>query len=137
MALVEVCGTVVAPSGTWNLTGVPYRLGLQRENNAALNRPSRRSTTSQDGYMTSPWEVHTAEERDLEFLQRMLYEAANRPGDDWPPLEECVNEARFRRFWVSWPRAGDIGVVARDRGAPIGAAWIRRFTGEKLSGRRQ
>lgn len=83
--------------------------------------------------MTRPWEVRAANEGDLEFLQRMLHEAANRPGDDWPPFEECINEPRFRRFWVSWPRAGDIGVVAHDRGTPIGAAWIRRFAGDELS----
>lgn len=35
-ALVEVCGTVVAPSGTWDLTGVPCPPGLYRENNACL-----------------------------------------------------------------------------------------------------
>lgn len=83
--------------------------------------------------MGSPWEVRAADEADLEFLQRMLYEAANRPGDDWPPFEECINEPHFRRFWVSWPRAGDIGVVAHDRGTPIGAAWIRRFARDELS----
>lgn len=34
-ALVDVCGTVVVPSGTWDLTGVPCPPGLERPNNGA------------------------------------------------------------------------------------------------------
>jgi ribosomal protein S18 acetylase RimI-like enzyme len=83
--------------------------------------------------MTRRWDIRTADARDLGFLQRMLYEAANRPGDARPPPEECINEPHNRRFWVSWPREGDIGVVAVHQGKPIGAAWIRRFSGDELS----
>ncbi|MGH9243258.1 MAG: GNAT family N-acetyltransferase [Acidimicrobiales bacterium] len=83
--------------------------------------------------MTRRGDVRAADERDLVFHQRMLYKAANRPGDEWPPLEECINELRNRRFWVSCPRAGDIGVVAQDASRPIGAAWIRRFSGDEPS----
>lgn len=39
-ALVAVCGTVVVPSGTWDLTGVPAPPGLVRPNNAVLNAGS-------------------------------------------------------------------------------------------------
>lgn len=66
-------------------------------------------------------------------MQRMLYEAANRPGDTWPPLDECINQPRNRRFWVGWPREGDIGVIAEAAGVAIGAAWIRRFSDPELS----
>jgi aminoglycoside 3-N-acetyltransferase len=34
-ALMEACGTVMVPSGTWDLTGVPAPPGLVRPNNAA------------------------------------------------------------------------------------------------------
>ena len=33
---------------------------------------------------------------DLPFIQRMLYEAANRPGEDWPALEASIQEPRNR-----------------------------------------
>ena len=33
-AIVAVCGTVVVPSGTWALTGVPAPPGRERPNNA-------------------------------------------------------------------------------------------------------
>lgn len=36
-ALTSVCGTVVVPSGTWDLTGVPFPPGLERPNNAGLS----------------------------------------------------------------------------------------------------
>jgi ribosomal protein S18 acetylase RimI-like enzyme len=66
-------------------------------------------------------------------LQVMLYEAANRPGHDWPDFETSINEDRNKRFWVDWPRQGDIGVIAERNGTPLAAAWIRRFRGHELS----
>jgi aminoglycoside 3-N-acetyltransferase len=39
-ALVAVCGTVVVPSGTWDLTGIPTPPGLVRPNNAVLKADS-------------------------------------------------------------------------------------------------
>lgn len=39
-SLVEVCGTVVAPSGTWDLTGVPGPPGLHGVNNACRSADS-------------------------------------------------------------------------------------------------
>ena len=68
---------------------------------------------------------------DLPFLMLMLYEAANRPGEAWPRFEESMDELRNRRFWVDFPRDGDLGVVAEALGQPIGAAWIRCFDGEQ------
>lgn len=38
--LAAVCGTVVMPSGTWDLTGVPAPPGSERPNNAALSTDS-------------------------------------------------------------------------------------------------
>lgn len=77
--------------------------------------------------------VRPATPDDLAFMQEMLYEAANRPGDEWPPLDECINEPRNRRFWQGFPRNGDVAVVAERAGRPVGAGWIRKFTGEELS----
>ena len=39
-ALVSVCGTVVMPSGTWDLTGVPAPPGSERPHNAARSAES-------------------------------------------------------------------------------------------------
>jgi GNAT superfamily N-acetyltransferase len=63
----------------------------------------------------------------------MLYEAANRPGTQWPEFEASMEEARNRRFWSGWMREGDLGVVAEDDGIQIGAAWIRSLAGDELS----
>ena len=40
--------------------------------------------------------VRAALADDLPFIQRMLYEAANRPGEDWPALEASIQEPRNR-----------------------------------------
>lgn len=63
----------------------------------------------------------------------MLYQAANRPGDDWAPLDECINEPRNLRFWKDFPRDDDVAVIAEGGSGPLGAAWIRRFTDDELS----
>jgi len=43
-----------------------------------------------------------------------------------------MREPRNIRFWKGFPRAGDIGVVSQDDDTPIGAAWIRLFSGVEL-----
>jgi hypothetical protein len=54
--------------------------------------------------------VRDATPDDLGFVQRMLYEAVNRPGDDWPTLEDCMEEPRNWRHWVGFmTREGDVG----------------------------
>ena len=77
--------------------------------------------------------VRSADGEDLPFLRRMLYEAANRPGTPWPSFDDSMEEPRNKRFWSGWMREGDIGVVAEQGLVPVGAAWVRRFTGEELS----
>jgi hypothetical protein len=52
----------------------------------------------------------------------MLYEAANRPGTQWPEIEAPMEEARNRRFWSGWMRESDVGIVAEDDQIQIGAA---------------
>ncbi|HTT88215.1 MAG TPA: GNAT family N-acetyltransferase [Acidimicrobiales bacterium] len=69
---------------------------------------------------------------DLPFIQRMLYEATNRPGEDWPAFEASIHEPPNSRFWRDWTRQGDLGVVAERGGVPVGAAWLRIFLGEEL-----
>lgn len=77
--------------------------------------------------------MRPARPADVPFLKQMLYEAANRHGDEWPDLETSLNEGRNKRFWFGWGREGDIGVVAEKEGTAVGAAWIRYFDGKDLS----
>lgn len=77
--------------------------------------------------------IRSAVPEDLAFLRRMLYEAANRPGTEWPAFEDSMEEPRNRRFWSGWMRAGDIGAVAEAGTTPVGAAWARRFADDELS----
>jgi ribosomal protein S18 acetylase RimI-like enzyme len=66
-------------------------------------------------------------------MQRMLYEAANRPGTDWPPFEDCIEEPENRRHWIGWmTRGGDLGVIAELAQTPVGAAWVRRMREDEL-----
>ena len=77
--------------------------------------------------------IRDASRADLGFMQRMLYEAANRPGTDWPPFEDCIEEPQNRRHWIGlMTRAGDLGVVAELARTPVGAAWIRRMRDDEL-----
>ncbi len=47
--------------------------------------------------------------------------------------QDSLQEARSRRFWSGWMRAGDIGRAAEVGPTPVGAAWARRFSGDELS----
>ncbi|MBI2709354.1 MAG: GNAT family N-acetyltransferase [Actinobacteria bacterium] len=67
--------------------------------------------------------VRPATTADLEFVKRMLYEAANRPGDRWPSFEDSMAEPRNQRFWRDWSRPGDVAVIAEAADRPVGAAW--------------
>lgn len=77
--------------------------------------------------------VRAAEPRDLGFMKETLYQAANRPGDNWPPLEESLQEPNNLRFWREFPRRGDLAVIAELDGVPVGAAWIRPFSDDELT----
>jgi ribosomal protein S18 acetylase RimI-like enzyme len=78
--------------------------------------------------------VRPAVVSDLPFVRRMLYEAANNPGEQWPRFDESMREPRNRRFWAAlMTRRGDLGVIAEQSDTPIGAAWIRRMgKGERV-----
>jgi len=70
--------------------------------------------------------VRAALADDLPFMQRMLYEAANKPGERWPSFDDSMREPRNERHWRGWmTRTGDLGVIAEIDEVPVGAAWIR------------
>jgi GNAT superfamily N-acetyltransferase len=66
---------------------------------------------------------------DVEFLKKMLYQAA-RWNPDWPhkPIEDVIGDPILRRYHEGWGREGDSGVIAEIEGEPVGAAWYRLFT---------
>jgi len=73
--------------------------------------------------------IRPATEGDVQFLKKMLYEAA-RWNPDWPrePIEEVLADPMLVRYHDGWGRPGDGGVVAEFDGEPVGAAWYRQFT---------
>ena len=73
--------------------------------------------------------IRPAIKDDVQFLKKMLYEAA-RWNPDWPrePIEEVLADPVIVRYHESWGRPGDGGVIAEVDGQPVGAAWYRVFT---------
>ena len=71
--------------------------------------------------------IRPATKDDVQFLKKMLYEAA-RWNPDWPrePIEEVLANPVLVRYHQSWGREGDGGVVAE----VDAAAWYRLFTAE-------
>src|SRR5207247_5505496 len=76
--------------------------------------------------------IRPATKDDVQFLKKMLYEAA-RWNPDWPrePIEEVLADPALLRYHEGWGREGDGGVVAELDGEPVGAAWYRLFTTEE------
>lgn len=56
----------------------------------------------------------------------MLLEAfAWRPGSDRPAIDELLSRPDIGHYVSGWPRAGDVGIVAKLGGDAVGAAWCR------------
>jgi GNAT superfamily N-acetyltransferase len=75
--------------------------------------------------------IRPATQDDVEFLQKMLYEAT-RWNPDWPlqPMAEVLAEPMLTRYHEGWGRPGDSGVIAELDGVPVAAAWYRLFTAD-------
>ncbi len=69
---------------------------------------------------------------DVEFLKKMLYEAAFW-NPDWPRYRmiEALADPMLERYHRDWGRPGDAGVIAELDGEAVGAAWFRLFTAEE------
>jgi len=65
---------------------------------------------------------------DLPFIEAMLLVAA-----EWDetlpkrPPEAWLDDDHMRRYIQGWGRPGDVGFVAEEDGAPVGAAWRRLY----------
>ena len=73
--------------------------------------------------------IRPATADDVDFLKKMLYEAAAW-NPDWPHDEiiQALSSPVLARYHGGWPRPGDGGVIAELEGEPVGAAWYRLFT---------
>jgi len=66
---------------------------------------------------------------DAPFLQQMLAVAADwRPDTPVRSVAELLAAPELAHYVADWPRAGDLGWVAVDGAAAVGAAWWRLFT---------
>jgi hypothetical protein len=76
--------------------------------------------------------IRPAGPEDVEFLKKMLYEAAAW-NPDWPHEQviEALANPMVERYHRGWGRPGDAGVIAELDGEPVGAAWYRLFTAEE------
>lgn len=76
------------------------------------------------------YHLRPAETSDRAFLREVLYLALYVPPDGQPFPRSVLNDPNVHRYIDSWGRPGDWGVVAEaDDGNPLGAAYIRTWTG--------
>ncbi len=62
----------------------------------------------------------------MDFLWEMLVVAAFWRLDGPSGNVAAVrSEPKLAHYVAGWPRPGDLGVIAVDRGQPVGAAWLR------------
>lgn len=72
--------------------------------------------------------IRPATHADLPVLRTMLHHAAFWRGEaDAPSVEVALRDPGLAVYLDGWPRAGDVGLVARVDGMPAGAVWVRRF----------
>ena len=76
--------------------------------------------------------IRWATSDDEPFLWEMLYHAIWIPPGSAPLSREAVNAPELARYVAGWGKDGDFGLLAVDVRSqhPIGAAWLRLFTGE-------
>jgi len=73
-----------------------------------------------------------ATNQDQEFLWEMLYQAVYVSPGDPAPSRDIIHLPELAKYVQSWGQPNDLGIIAEDEhGLPLGAAWIRLFTGEQ------
>ncbi|MBO0792235.1 MAG: hypothetical protein J2P36_14990, partial [Ktedonobacteraceae bacterium] len=79
--------------------------------------------------MSSEYTIRPVENKDLTFLEEMLYEAAA-VAETVRALgrEQALTLPSVNKYLAGWGRAGDVGRITVDhRQVPLGAAWYRLF----------
>jgi ribosomal protein S18 acetylase RimI-like enzyme len=67
---------------------------------------------------------------DLKFVTAMLHAAAFWRGGEAPPIDAVMDQPELALYLDGWGRHGDQGLVALLDVVPVGAVWIRHFSGE-------
>lgn len=69
---------------------------------------------------------------DETFLWDALYHAIHVPPGEAAPAPEIVDLPELACYVAGWmQRPDDLGVLAEENEAPIGAAWLRRWSGKQ------
>ncbi|MBN2386628.1 MAG: GNAT family N-acetyltransferase [Anaerolineales bacterium] len=68
---------------------------------------------------------------DERFLWEMLFQALYTPEGQAPFPRSILDEPDIACYVRGWGRPGDWGLVACDGEVPIGAAWLRLWSGEE------
>ena len=68
---------------------------------------------------------------DEPFLWEMLYLALYIPQGKSPFQREVLNEPDIACYVLDWGRPGDWGLLACDGATPVGAIWLRQWSGDE------
>ncbi|QCB94559.1 GNAT family N-acetyltransferase [Cellulomonas shaoxiangyii] len=74
--------------------------------------------------------LRDATDDDLDLLLDLLLEAFNWTGEARFTLDDVRSDPHTGRYLDGWRRPGDLGVVAVDGTAPVGAVWARALTAD-------
>ena len=76
--------------------------------------------------------LRQAENSDIPFMKKMLYEAVFwRKSETTPDFETGLNDPEVKKVLAEWgERDGDIAVIAEVDSSPAGAAWLRFWSNE-------
>jgi len=70
---------------------------------------------------------------DLPFLKKALYHAIHIPPGADVPSPDIIDHPELARYVNDWMlKPGDLGYLAELNGLPIGAAWLRLWTGDDV-----
>ncbi len=72
--------------------------------------------------------IRRATVEDAGFLHKMLAVAADWRRETPRPAAEVLADPALARYVIDWPRDGDVGFVAEEGTARVGAAWWRMFS---------
>ena len=68
---------------------------------------------------------------DESFLWEMLYLALYVPEGKPPFPREILNDPDIACYVKGWGRSGDWGLLAKDGETPVGALWLRQWSGDE------